>query len=232
MDPDTFEQLVSQWLDSPERHDLRAQIEAAAAKSEELVRLKNEWLRLDALVRSAAPSVEGLDWNRLHQSIQSGLDTPEAAGFDERLRSLTAVHQRVDWPRLRRRMSQAVASASQRPMVERSPLARASAGVALVAAAAALVFMLTLPARPPAATAGFAQVRVSPPARAALSSDYHAPFARVSVSASPAGDAASDEAQLAQATSTEPQLVEVFLIVGPARPQGEIWGRLIPFDFH
>ena len=69
MNRDQFQQLVSQWLDQPQNHELRARIEAAAAESPELARLKDEWVALDRLVRRATPTVQALDWERLQQRI-------------------------------------------------------------------------------------------------------------------------------------------------------------------
>lgn len=69
MDRETFEQLLSQWLDHSQDDELRAAVEAAAAESPELDHLKNEWVRLDRLVRGGPAAVDRIDWPRFRQRI-------------------------------------------------------------------------------------------------------------------------------------------------------------------
>ncbi len=65
MDAVKFEQLVSEWLDAPERADLRERVETAAGASSALARLRDEWVRLDHLARAALPGVARVDWRRV-----------------------------------------------------------------------------------------------------------------------------------------------------------------------
>lgn len=230
MDRETFEQLVSEWLDQPGSDDLRGRIEAAVIQSPALGRVKDDWLRLDRLLRSACPGAEGVGWSRFQQRIAERLDLSQAgSGLDERLRKLTGVEQRVDWARLRERISQSAAGADHEPPVIRFPLRRLGAGLALVGAAAALVFMFTLPTEPPTAASGFARVRVSAAAEVLRSHDRRHGFARVTVSAAPDADGTPKEVRPLPAGSAASQLAEVFLMVEPARLARESAGLLIPF---
>lgn len=233
MDRETFERLVSEWLDEPERDELQAAIEAAVAETPTLCRLRDEWLRLDRLVRRGLPAVEGVDWPRLRRRIDERLGpTFSDAGLDERLRDLTAVAHRVDWSRLRKRISQAVADAGGKPGVIRFPLRRVGVGLAIAAAAAAVILMLTPPTRAPFAPAGFAQVRVSSATRAPGLQERGGAFARVIVTAPPGAEDTTDVTKPLRPGSGEPQLVEVFLMVEPAQAVGAPGGRPFPFGLN
>jgi hypothetical protein len=232
MDREAFEQLVSEWLDQPERGDLRARIDAAAAGLPAQAAVKDEWLRLDRLVRDACPSAGRVDWRRFRQRVAERLESaPIAARVDERLRALTVVAPRVDWPRLRRRISAAVAGADRDPRVVRLPRRRVAAAGGLLAAAAALVFMLTLPTKPATAPTGFAWVRVSAPAVVWGRDEGRRPFARVTVSASQNADEAIRAAESAAPGARQPQPGGVFLMIEPVRLAAETRGGLIPFGF-
>jgi hypothetical protein len=230
MDREAFEQLVSAWLDQPQRDDLRLQIEAAVAESRELARVRDEWLRLDRLVRSCLPGVDGIDWRRLQEHIAAAL-APDAAdtALDEQLRRFTDVGQRVDWPRLRQRISQAIGSSAEKPTVIRFPLRRAAASIVLAAAAAALLLVFILPAEPRTAPVSFAQARVVGGPQV---SDAGRAFARVSVSAPPEATEEIKGEQPRERSYVEPRLAEVFLMVTPARPSGDNHGRINPFGFN
>jgi hypothetical protein len=233
MNRETLEQLVSEWLDRPERDDLRAAVEAAVAESPALESVKDEWLRLDRLVRGASPGVAGVDWSRLREHIGAALERAnDGASVDGRLRDVTEVGQRVDWPRLRARISRAVADADAGRNVIRCRARRAVAGLALVSAAAAVVIMFALPGQPPAAPSGSAELRVNPPVSAQEPLESGRGFAQVTVSARP--DVAEGEyrRESPPASAGDPQLVEVFLMVGPARLPGDTRGRLSPFGFN
>ncbi|HUU95549.1 MAG TPA: hypothetical protein VM487_07405 [Phycisphaerae bacterium] len=218
MKPDQFEQLVSQWLDQPQNHELRARIEAAAAESPELARLKDEWVALDRLVRRATPTVQALDWERLQQRIVQQVQhaAEETAGpepqLDDVLRGHTAVERRVDWPRYRRRVIAAV-GAAERPAVIRFPLRRVVAGLGLAAAAAVLALVFLVPPRSPRPTRGFAQTRVSPVAEPASREDAGEAFARVTVLPP---DDARDGPRGEPQERFEARLGEVFLVIAPA----------------
>ena len=232
MDREAFEQLVSEWLDQPERDDLRRRIAAAEAKSPELERLKDEWLRLDQLVRGASFGVDHVDWRRFRQGIDQGL-APGSSGFDETLRELTGTEQRVDWLRLRERISRAVDRAGQYPRVIRFPLRRVAVRLALIsAAAAAVVLMVTLSLRSSKTGVGVAQVRVSAPTEAWRPDSEAHGYARVTVSPPENLEEANDEGQSLRSGTAQPQLAEVFLMVEPAHLAARMRGSLTPFGFN
>jgi hypothetical protein len=226
MDRESFEQLVSQWLDHPQDDKLRAAVEAAA-RSPELDRLKNDWVRLDQLVRGSAGGVDRVDWPRFLQRVILEFDA-NGTGLDERLRDATAVEQRVDWPLLRQRLSQAVDSLDERKRAIRFPRWRVAAGLALVGAAAVLMLVFSLPFKPSDTNLGVAWVHVSPATAATPSHDGEAGCARVTVS--PLADVPEpDKTQSLHSGPAQPQLAEVFLMVEPMRVAGRPPGSLSPF---
>ena len=218
MNRDQFQQLVSQWLDQLQNHELRARIETAAAESPELARLKDEWVALDRLVRQATPTVQALDWERLQQRIVQQVQhaAEETAGpepqLDDVLRGHTAVERRVDWPRYRRRVTAAV-GAVERPAVIRFPLRRVVGGLGLAAAAAVLALVFLVPPRSPRPTRGFARVRVSSVAEPASREDAGEALARVTVLPP---DDAQDEPGGEPQERSQARLGEVFLVIAPA----------------
>jgi hypothetical protein len=216
MDRAAFEQLVSEWLDQPERDDLRTKVTAAAAQSSELERLKNEWVRLDQLVRNTPAGVDSIDWTAFQERIGQRLDADDAR-LDERLRKLTSPEQHVHWTRLRERIIQAVDHAAEPPPLIQFPLRRTATALALIGAAAALVLMVTLLPTAQRAEMGFAQVRVKTPAGAVRPESWQAGYARVTVSAPPTVEPNDEEVQPAGSGAARPQLGEVFLMVEPIR---------------
>ena len=233
MDQETFEQLVSESLDQPERDDLRAAIEAAVVQSPAWSHLRDQWLRLDRLLRDAYPRVAGIDWSRLQRRISQRLG-PSDAGLevDEKIRGLTTIEQRVDWPRLHKRISQAVSDEVARPAALRFPLRRVATGLALLAAAAAPVLMLRPPAEMSTAPSGFAHVRVSSPAVALQSRAQAHGYARVTVSAPPDAEQSLADRQPSRSDAARPQPGEVFLMVEPVRVAARIHGSLTPLGFN
>jgi hypothetical protein len=150
-----FEQLVSRWLDEPQREDLKAAVERAVAGSDELARLRDQWQRLGELIRAAALEPAGVDWQRLRRRILSALRESAAPGvpaveeesLDRALAMLPAVEPRVDWEKLRHRIMARVAaerSARDRQDILRPVLRPWVVGLGLAAAAAVLV-MTVLP---------------------------------------------------------------------------------------
>jgi hypothetical protein len=227
MDRDAFEQLVSHWLDDPRDEELRAAVEVATAASPELERIRDEWVRLDQLVRGSAGAAEPVDWPRLRQRIGAQL-TSHGAGLDAVLRGVTAVEQRVDWPRLRRRISQALDDGEDRVRVVRFPLGRAVAGMAF-AAAAVLALMLLWTPESPTPAAGVAQVRVNPPAAARPTGGRAGGLARVTVNPLPE---TGEEAGSSRSEAAQPHVAEVFLMVEPIRVAANTRGRLNPLGFN
>lgn len=233
MDRETFEQLVSQWIDQPERADLRSQIDAAASESGELNRLKEEWLRLGRLLRYAPPSLDRVDWPRFQQRVVAAIEQDDADhALDETLRDLTAVGQRVDWRRLQQRISQAVVAARAKPSVIRFRLRGVAAGVAVLAAAAALVLMFVLPPRQPAGATGIALVNVSGPGAALGSERRGSHFVQFSVAAPADKGQTAGQARGPQRVASGPQLAEVFLMIEPIRMVAETRGGMTPLGFN
>jgi hypothetical protein len=234
MDREIFEQLVSQWLDEPERDELRTQVEQAAAESDELARLWDEWLRLHQLVRDALPGTESVDWAAFRQRVGAAVHT-SAPGrdLDEHVRRTTDIEGQVDWSRLRARIAQAVADADRAPTVIRFPTRRVLAGAAvLMAAAAALVFMFALPARLPTAPTGFASCEVQAAGQVPEIADGSRPFAQVTVGPPPEVEQPVDQTQSRIRGAREPQLAEVFLMVTPPRLASASGGRMFPLGLN
>jgi hypothetical protein len=233
MDREAFEQLVSEWLDQPERADLRARIEAAVVESPAFGRVRDEWLRFDRLIRGAGLHTGRVDWPHFRLRIAERLESAHGdAALDERLRTLTAVERRVDWPHLRRRISAVLAGVDGGRAAPRIPLRRLGAGLALLATAAALVLMFALPSRSTVAPPAFARVEVSMAAGALATADSERGFARVSVSALPEADEALEQKPPPGRGASAPRLAEVFLMVEPARSATDAPVLLSPFDFN
>jgi hypothetical protein len=230
MDRETFEQLVSKWLDEPERDDLRTRIDAALAQTPALASVKDQWQRLDQLVHSAFPDAGRVEWSRFRRRVDAGLETSGTeATLDERLRRLTAVEHRVDWPRLHQRVSQAVADAAGTTRLTRFPIRRV--GVAL-AAAAALALMFTLPTQPPIEPTGFARVLVSSPADALPVHGSDRPYACVTVMPLPDTEEPPDGTEIPRSGWEQAQLAEVFLMVEPAHVACAPGGQMDPFGLN
>lgn len=230
MDRETFEQLVSEWLDEPQRDDLRARIEAALAETPALASIRDQWQRLDQIVRSAFPGGGRVDWSHFRRRVDAGLEpSGTEAALDERLRRLTAVEHQVDWPRLHQRISQAIADAAGPPKLSRFPINRL--GVAL-AAAATLALMFTLPTQPPTEPTGFARVLVSSPADVLPVHGSRLPCARVTVMPLPDVEEPPDRTEIPRSGWEQAQLAEVFLMVEPARVARAASGQMNPFGFN
>jgi hypothetical protein len=230
MDRERFEQLVSEWLDEPGREDLRARIEAAAADSPELARLRGEWLRLDRLVRTVPTGADQVDWPRLRQAINDNVEVGNpSTALNGKLRELTSVRERVFWPRFRRRVAEAVAGVPDQPTTARFPYRRTMTGVAALAAAVALL-MFALPTERTAAPPGVAWVEVVGSARTPPPEARARPIARVRLLPPPETDQGGVAQQLAAVS--EPQLAEVFLMVEPAQPVRQARRPMIPLGVY
>jgi hypothetical protein len=222
MNRETFEQLISQWLDNPADDDLRRRVEQAVADTPELLADRRQAELIEQGLRAArAHGPAGVDWRRLRTRIMAQLGASPAAmpagddgagddgaGDDGRLDELLArparIELRVDWTRFRQRVSQHVAAAARTRAVH-SRLRRLGALAGMLATAAALLVVALLLRERPAPARGFAQVRVVDAAAAALPASPSA-FASVRVSG-PAGGAVEP------VRSAEP---EFFLYIGPA----------------
>ena len=84
MDRQVFEQLVSAWLDQPERGELRALIQDAVRENPARSALLKQWLRLWKHVRTALPEPPGVAWDHFRAQLSVALDC--AAGRNERRR--------------------------------------------------------------------------------------------------------------------------------------------------
>jgi len=229
MEPEAFEQLVSEWLDQRGREELRARIEAEVARAPELGRVRDEWLRLDTLLHAARLDPARIDWPRLRQRLLARLQAADGDSVDAtRVRELTDISGRIDWTRLRRRIADRVDQAGGAPRVIRSAPHRIAAGLGLLAAAAALVLMFVLPAGRAARPLGIARVHVAAPA-APLRADGGPPLARVAISVAPAAESA---AHVAAVPAGQAHLAEVFLMIEPLRAASEVRGSPAPFHLY
>jgi hypothetical protein len=171
-----FEQLVNAWLDEPQRADLQAAVAAECAREPRCARLRDEYVRVAALIECAArpPAV---NWDTLHTRIGARIDQAAAANestdvLDGRLRTLLPkVESRVNWPAFHARVSQAVREKSPRSKPLQLRRWRSGAVAGLLAAAALLLLYVGLPTTPgptpqPAPAPALAQLVVLPPAGA------------------------------------------------------------------
>ena len=185
MNRDAFEQLVSAWLDEPERTDLQRQVEEAVRLAPELASVLAEWRRFDEAFRGQAPGMRGIDWTTLTTRISAAIDAAAARTADEdaldtALRDLPSIEPRVDWPRLHERIVAAVRRSDQGVRRRRWRVVLGTAAVAGLAAAAALVLtVLPNPSAPPLSS-GVVRVTVGMPAATAGTSTGVA-YARVNV---------------------------------------------------
>lgn len=242
MDRETFEQLVSQWLDQPDREDLRERIDLAVAADPELRTLLDGWVRFDRALRDATQASHAVDWKLFQQGIGSAIEGCSAEErVERRIRHATDITARVDWNRLRERITQAVHAESVAPRVFKFPRRVASA-LAVFAAAAAVVLMMTTPQwtplAPPAPT-GAARVRVTSaavrefgPASYQQQVGAAARVARVTVSALPEGEAVATLSPNSSRKSAQPAVAEVFLMVEPLQIAVNAPGSLSPFEFN
>ncbi|MBU0639098.1 MAG: hypothetical protein KKB50_09560 [Planctomycetes bacterium] len=224
MQPEAFEQLVSQWLDEPQDAELHARIDAAAADSVELARLRDEWTRLDRLIRAARPTGLTVAWSRQKQRVMRELAEaaePDAM-LDATLAALPGTAGRVDWQMYQRRVMDAVRTAGRPRRAVRVRWGYALSRAGAVAAAAVLVLMFSLPFGRHPGLKGVALVQVSPSAIRIAHSTHSLAMGRV---------LELDESETGPAEVAEPRLAEVFLMVGPVQPAGTTMGAAEPFAF-
>jgi len=225
MTREDFEQLVSQWLDQPERQDLRAEVERAAAASPALKSLLDEWIRLDRLIRAPEHPAAGLDWKLFQREISDGIGA--AAPHDQlhrMIRTATALDDKIDWPRLKNHFSRAIDAERAPSRIAGFPLGRFAAASAVLAAAAALVLMITLPPAGRAARIGVARVQVFSPEASRIAAGRADGVARVSVNAAPTATVSPEGAE-----SSRTGAAEVFLMVEPARFAARGYESFTPF---
>lgn len=110
MERETFEQLLSDWLDEPQRDELRARVDAAAADSDERGALRAAWERLDGLIRAAPDVTRLVYWPRMRERFLGAVadDHVELAEVDRHLAGLPGIEHRVRWERLQPRICAAV----------------------------------------------------------------------------------------------------------------------------
>ena len=156
MDREAFEQLVSAWLDHPQRSDLRVRIDATCAEDPQLARVLHQYTQLERLLRDAAAHSPPVAWDRLKDRIAAQVHRvsnacPAEARLDAQLAALPDIETFVDWQAFHRRVSRAIQrSVRPRRTTHLMPWRTATAA-GLLAAAAALVLMLGVPsARVPA----------------------------------------------------------------------------------
>jgi hypothetical protein len=183
MDREAFEQLVSAWLDEPERGELRARIEAAVRDDPELLVIWDDWRRVAEVLGRMPPVVQQVDWPRWSARVSAAVEA-DAAAVDGRLDALVgapAAMERVDWARLHGRISAAVRRERASGVRRRVRwVVGATAGAAAAAAGLLLVLRaepeaIDMPrgsvkvvlARPAALTEGTAIAKISAPAEVA-----------------------------------------------------------------
>lgn len=168
MDRETFEQLVSEWLDSPSREELRARIDAALADDPTLAESFAPWQRLDSVFRENLPQTPGIAWPELARRISRAVDREmeDTGGVDEVLRRSPGVADQVDWRRVHGRIAGAVEreARGRRQTRGRRHLRWIMGSVAAVAAAAAALVLSVMPdARPERTSPGRATFAIAAP---------------------------------------------------------------------
>ncbi|MCG3125536.1 MAG: hypothetical protein CHACPFDD_00360 [Phycisphaerae bacterium] len=141
---ESFEQLLSTWLDARGDAALHRAVHDAATDARRVAELAR-WQRIDDALRAITALPSGVDWARLQRSIRARIeqDLNGAMVDDDRLTRLlrreTAASQDVDWPGMRERLARAAHGPAQ-PRIVR--YRRWTAGLALVAAAAIIIVAL------------------------------------------------------------------------------------------
>ncbi len=219
MDRDAFEKLVAEWLDEPARPGLRRQIEQAVTETPALAEEWVAWTRLDQLVRDATLLPGGIDWQRVRTltlaatSAQGKAQAAErASDLEQALAGLPTVAERVDWAKFRARTVAAIRGRGAGSRANLGPRRLRLIG-GLLAAAAAVVLMVTLPpwqSQAPVATDadGFAMAMVTPAGHTHLPAATGYGTARITLIADDSGGAESP----GTAAQTGPV---VFLLVEP-----------------
>jgi hypothetical protein len=69
-----FEQRLNDWLDDRSDAELTRWVEAAVHNGECFRQLRDQWCRLDAALRRAAPGLDEVDWDRLARAIAEAVD--------------------------------------------------------------------------------------------------------------------------------------------------------------
>jgi len=228
MDREAFEQLVSAWLDEPDRADIRARLDAAAAEDSEFARLREQSVRLDRSLREVAATPLPVAWSRLAARVGDAIDAAVGedqtdAELDARLRARPALEARVDWSRFRARVSNAIGRPGAARQVWRHPRWRLSLAAGLLATAAALLLLLftyaPTPSTKPIGPAGVAHVSVLAPGGTSAPAAALRPVARLVVleeSAVPTSQP-GERNGAPEARSAEP---EVYFMLEP--PQGRL----------
>lgn len=262
MRPERFEQLVSDWLDQPQRADLREQIAAALRAHPELAKCKTEHEHLHDLLRDATASgaEAGVRWPRFRQETHARVREPRASTVpsDDSLRRATTIGEQVDWDRFRADVMASIGAESQPPRRIRFPRLMRFRLVASAAAAVVALFFLypMAPTTPdsqqpptPAERQGYARVSigVSAPAtsasamtnvahgtRATNPDTTRAAIARVTISVPPPSEASFDDADAPRVADSraDSRLVEVFLMVEPQRPADRGQGAMNPLTMN
>lgn len=151
MQRDAFENLISEWLDS--RDDVaRAKLDALVADSPELRLVLDEWLRFDAILHESMPRVEAaVHWPRLQTHISRAIDTSISAdlrrdSIDRLLDPSDDLEARVDWSKLRDRISaSARRDEIRRDAAQQSTIGRILGFVTVAVAAAAMLIVYVSP---------------------------------------------------------------------------------------
>lgn len=142
MTTEAFEQLVCESLDEPGRDDVRAAVDAAIARRPDWAALRDEWSRLDTLLRRNL-ELPAIDWKRLRLTWASApyddrsnlratppaSDARRATDLDGLLAGATDVSRAVNWNELHARISRTVldsAANSRDQRAQTAPLVVAS----------------------------------------------------------------------------------------------------------
>jgi hypothetical protein len=215
MSLEEFEQLLSEWLDEPQRADLVERMEAAVAESPALSHERQKWLSIDRAVRAALPSPVGIRHEEFAGRVSTALDAEldeahEGNEIAAMLAATATLQSRVDWDRFRERVSGEIGSAVLPRRIIRFSWRRAGAVAALAAAAVVAAFLTFPPANTPAPGGpGLAFVRVPTEQSGDIEPADEEPFARVTISAP------DEPIELAAASVATPP--EIHLRIDPPR---------------
>lgn len=209
MTRDAFEQLLSEWLATPDDPALRTRISDACAGNPAFARLRDDWLRDDLRLRAFGDEddlAERVDWDAFAAAtaahVAASVDSADDERFDSLLAATRSLDEQPDWSAIGSRFRGAVHHAARQTGRRRIRLA----GVGLALAAAVALWLVLTP-RMGAPTAD----SVMPTPRPIVAMAHVSPSPAESVSAAPPHVAVEPPTEDSDATGDG----ELYLVIAP-----------------